>query len=344
MKYDSEYDEQYILYLMSILAQIDGLFSFLSDRVASLVFPYLSTDAYFSFQNHGKPGKKIAEIIRDLSESLIAQTTAAISFAWGLSGKKNDVLVAKVFETVLKTQKIPKVYISPNTEGLNRFRTRKVHGLRLSDRVWKYTETLQTELEQALNAAIEKGMSAAQLSKGIKMYLKNPDALYRRVRDKNANLLLSKSALRYHPGQGVYRSAYKNAMRLARTEINKAYRRADFERWQQLPFVTGFKIKTTDRKFNTCDLCTLLQGIYPKDFCFAGWHPQCLCICTPVMISEKQMKQMNETILNGENPPEFAQPDMPVNFSKWYESAKLNPDSLPDWYLDNKGLLSKMGR
>jgi hypothetical protein len=216
-----------------------------------------------------------------------------------------------------------------------------VGGLRLSSRVWQYTDTLHTEIEQAINAAMEEGMSAAQLSRDVRKYLKNPDALYRRVRDKNGKLVLSKSALRYNPGRGVYRSAYKNAMRLTRTEINMAYRRADFERWQQLPFVTGFKIKTTDRKFNTCDLCTELQGIYPKDFCFVGWHPQCLCICTPVMISENQMKQLNRSVLSGEDPPEFPQPDMPENFKKWVadngdriERAN-NRDALPYFLRDN---------
>jgi hypothetical protein len=84
-----------------------------------------------------------------------------------------------------------------------------------------------------------------------------------------------------------------------------------------------------------------LQGIYPKDFCFVGWHPQCLCICTAVMISEDRMKHLNKSILSGEAPPEFPQPDMPEAFQKWYRTAKINPDSPPDWYLDNKEFLDR---
>jgi hypothetical protein len=340
MKYDSKYDEQYIRYLMSVLANIDGLFSNLADEAASLAFPCLTPNEYFSFSDNKELSKKLNKIIRKVGDNIIVQLTTGIGFVWGISNSKNDDFVKSVFDKTIRA-KLPEIYTSPDTEGLNRFRTRKVHGLRISERVWNYTETLQSDLEQALNAAIEEGMSAAQLSKEVRKYLKNPDALYRRVRDKKGNLVLSKSALRYNPGQGVYRSAYKNAMRLTRTEINKAYRRADFERWQQLSFVTGYKIKTTDRKFNVCELCKELQGIYPKDFCFVGWHPQCLCICTPVMISEEQMRQFNKSVLSGENPPEFAQPDMPGNFKKWYKSVKLNPNSLPDWYLDNKELLKR---
>ena len=49
----------------------------------------------------------------------------------------------------------------------------------------------------------------------------------------------------YHPGQGVYRSSYQNAMRMARTEINSAYREADSIRWQQLDFIVGYEVKTS---------------------------------------------------------------------------------------------------
>ena len=40
-------------------------------------------------------------------------------------------------------------------------------------------------------------------------------------------------------GMGVYRSARKNALRVARTEINSAYHKARNERWQNEPFVIG---------------------------------------------------------------------------------------------------------
>jgi hypothetical protein len=337
VKYENKYDEQYIRYLMSMLAEIDGLFSDLADEVADLVLPYLSPEEYFTFGEHKKLKEKIAGETESLSGSLVTRIGAAVAFAWGISDRKNAALVKDVFEGDPK--RIPEVYISPNETGLNRFLTRKVRGLRFSDRVWRYTDTLPSELEQAVNAAMEKGMSAAQLSRDIRKYLKNPDALFRRVRDKNGRLVLSKSALRYSPGQGVYRSAYKNAMRLARTEINGAYRRADFERWQHLPFVTGYRIRTTDRQFSTCDLCTELQGIYPKDFCFAGWHPQCLCVCTPVMITEDQMQQMNRAILSGAHPPEFGQPPLPDSFIQYLKEAKINPDSPPDGYTDNEKFL-----
>jgi hypothetical protein len=124
-------------------------------------------------------------------------------------------------------------------EALKAFQERKINGLGLSDRVWNYSRQLKGELELGIDIALGEGRSAAQLSRDLRQYLQNPDKLFRRVKDKHGILHLSKNAQKYHPGPGVYRSSYKNAMRLTRTEINMAYRVADYEKYQQLDFVTG---------------------------------------------------------------------------------------------------------
>ena len=162
----------------------------------------------------------------------------------------------------------------------------------LSQRVWKYTEEFKTALELGIDVAVGEGRSAQQLSRDLRQYLQQPDKLFRRVRDKGGNLRLSKAAKMYHPGQGVYRSAAKNAERLARTEVNMAYREAEYLRWQQLDFVVGFRVMlsnnhtTKDSKGKTVpltDICDELAGDYPKTFKFLGWHPQCRCVVVPIM-------------------------------------------------------------
>ena len=90
----------------------------------------------------------------------------------------------------------------------------------------------------------------------------------------------SKAAAAFHPGQGVYRSSYKNAMRLTRSEINMAYRESERLRWANLDFVVGFEIRlsnnhtTTDpktgKKVPFVDICDTLAGRYPKSFVFKG--------------------------------------------------------------------------
>ncbi|GGE14040.1 MULTISPECIES: hypothetical protein [Sphingobacterium] len=65
---------------------------------------------------------------------------------------------------------------------------------------------------------IKEGRSAAQMARDHKQYLAEPDRLFRRIRNFDGKLVLSKAAMEYNPGQVVYRSSYKNAMRLARAE------------------------------------------------------------------------------------------------------------------------------
>ena len=105
--------------------------------------------------------------------------------------------------------------------------------------------SFERHIELSLSIGISEGRSAADISRDVRVYLNEPDKLFRRVRNAFGNLTLSKVAQAYHPGQGVYRSSYQNAMRMARTEINSAYREADSIRWQQLDFIVGYEVKTS---------------------------------------------------------------------------------------------------
>lgn len=118
------------------------------------------------------------------------------------------------------------------------------------------------------------------------------------------NMRLSKAARNYHPGAGqgpgVYRSSYKNAMRLARTEINMAYQAADNERWTKTWWVRGIEIRLSnnhtvkdgkgkDKRLH--DICDELAGQYPPDFKFTGWHPQCRCMAVPLTASYADIRE-----------------------------------------------------
>lgn len=152
------------------------------------------------------------------------------------------------------------------------FISRSEAGLSLSDRIWQPVKQLCSEMELAMTVAIGNGDSVSQISRYVCQYLNNPDKLFRRIRDEKGNLKLTKAAKAYHPGQGVCRSSAKNAMRIARTETNIAYRRADNTRWQQMDFVIGQEVKLS-RNHPVTDICDTLAGRYPKNFVFDGWHP-----------------------------------------------------------------------
>ena len=116
----------------------------------------------------------------------------------------------------------------------------------------------------------------------------------------------------FHPGQGVYRSSYKNARRLAVTETNIAYRTSDHLRWQQMDFVVGIRVGLSNNHtlngVSFYDICDRLsstkpgdgKGLYPKDFKFVGWHPHCRCHVETILKTEEEMQQDTQRILNGE--------------------------------------------
>jgi len=93
----------------------------------------------------------------------------------------------------------------------------------------------------------------------------------------------------YHPGQGVYRSSYQNARRLARTEINMAYHAANMEMYRNSPVILGYEVKLS-AAHPVSDICDDLKGQYPKEFTFIGWHPQCLCYDVPVFMTIDQIE------------------------------------------------------
>lgn len=146
------------------------------------------------------------------------------------------------------------------------------------------------------------GTPANRLATDLKQYLKYPDKLFRRVRDEHGQLQLSKRAKEFHPGAGVYRSSYKNARRLAVTETNMAYHKADNERWRKLDFVLGYEVQVSGTNPNVCPLCVELAGKYPKEFEFVGWHPHCRCHAVPIMEDIDSFQARQELIANGKQP------------------------------------------
>ena len=174
-------------------------------------------------------------------------------------------------------------FFSRNLEALNAFQKRVDNGLTLSDRVLQTAQTAKTQLEFYLQSGIGTGQSADTISRDIRQLLQDPDKRFRRIRNSNGQLVPSKPMANFHPGQGVYRSAYKNALRITSTETNMGYRLSDYERWQQLDFVLGFQVK---RSWNSepCIICDALVGRYPKWFIFPGWHPFCICNATPILM------------------------------------------------------------
>ena len=313
------YDDKHRKHLMAYLQQVEQLFYQL---VGTAVFIALKTDykeliasTLFAFAAT-KKGKAFDKELANFSNQLDQIIKDGITKEWAFANLKQDNLLR---EGLTKYK---------NLEALESFKVRKIKDFTVSDRVWDIAKKAQTELELALSVSLEEGKSAAQLSREVRNLLNNPTALFRRVRDQYGNLVLSKNAQNYHPGQGVYRSAYKNALRLTSNEINVAYKSADWLRIQQNPDIVGFEVRLSPQH-KVYDMCDELKGKYPKTFHFHGWHVGCKChIITLLKTDEEIIKELkaDETL-----PPESSSnyvAEVPNNYKQWVAD---NKDRFKNW-------------
>lgn len=294
----------------------------------------LQDDEVFSFDDKKAMREQSQSVIRRLHALTVAAIEQGIELEWEEANKALDLLTTMKFGKQILNQPQFVDWFQRNTSAMQAFINRRNNGMNLSDRVWKYSNQLKSELEMALTVSIGEGNSAGTISRRVRHLLNQPDKLFRRVRDKaTGNLKLSKAAQAYNPGRGIYRSSAKNAMRLARTETNMAYRNSDYTRRQQLDFVIGQKIFLS-RSHPEYDICDELEGEYPKDFVFSGWHPQCFCVCTSILMSRKEM---HEAYLAKKQGKEYRSKneikDYPKNFKDWVKEHK---DDIAVWRSKNK--------
>lgn len=292
-------------------------------------------DKPFSFADYPKTRAKVQEVINQLSANVEAVVEKGSRRQWLFANKKNDEFISSIMDTSKLSKARLVKYQDRNLDALKAFQGRKVDGMNLSQRVWKYTKQYQEQIEIGLDVGLGEGRSAAQLSRDLRQNLQNPNALFRRVRDKRGNLVLSKAAKAFHPGQGVYRSAYKNAMRLTRSEINMSYRESDWLRWQSLDFIVGFEVRRSNKEPKCkCKLCERLVGRYPKTFKFKGWHPQCLCHAIPIIQDADIYKKQEEADLRSAL---YGTPKTKVQASNTVIDF---PDEFKAWASENAGAQS----
>lgn len=351
----NEWDKKHQRNITAYERQIDEVFRTATREAAMLaaVAGVISPDKPFSFDDYPVTRKRLEKLLSGLKNRLSAVIVNGINSEWTLANNKNSELANRVFGDYVGklSEEQYRKYYSTNDNARNAFIGRKEAGMNLSDRVWKYTEQFKSEIEMGIDIGLRDGLSADELSRDLRQYLQHPDKLFRRVRDEHGNLVLSKAAAAYHPGQGVYRSSYKNARRLAATETNMAYRTADFERWQQLDFIVGIEIRLSNnhtlngQPFE--DICDFLKGRYPKDFKFVGWHPHCRCHVVTILKSDEEISEDNRRILAGKEPTEDSVNtvrDVPKSFKGWLEDNRERAKrsySMPYFLKDNPQYLPK---
>lgn len=259
--------------------------------------------------------KAIDKALLILQASLQQNITEFQTDAWKGANIKNDDMVSRFIDGMAISSLRRDGMFRQNMEAFRGLQKEvDANGLNVSQKVWKITDQAKTNLEFYLDSGISSGRSASGISSDIRQILDKPDKRFRRIRDENGKLQLSKPMEEYHPGSGVYRSSRMNALRLAATTTNVAYRKADYERWQNLDFVLGIEISRSPSNKGPCKICDAMVGKYPKGFQFLGFHPFCICIATPIL---QKPEDFADFLLDDEIPKEQLVTDIPADARKF---------------------------
>lgn len=333
--------------------QLNNLFAVYNKRLGRLYSDYvkkltslgygedvLEDDALFNFDNFPQLKARLNDIFNDYYQNSLLCYKSSITDGVALAYNHDEMVIggySVLTDTAIRVARdtAAATFIS------NRLKTK--NGLNLAQIIWNYCQQTKSEFEMAMSNTIadgiKKGSSAEEIGKSIRKYLNDPDMMYRRyhtikvqkngkkkdvVTWRRRRIIDGKVHFIEEPlekvGMGVYRSARKNALRVARTEINSAYHKARNERWQNEPFVIGQYIHVSPQH-NIDDICNDLEGRYPKDYVWISWHPQCICTSDPITIQGEEKKEFYKRLMAGEDMSNYVSPfavlTMPEKYNQY---------------------------
>ena len=333
--------------------QLNNLFAVYNKRLGRLYSDYvkkltslgygedvLEDDALFNFDNFPQLKARLNDIFNDYYQNSLLCYKSGITDGVALAYNHDEMVIGGYSVLTDKAIRVARDTAAA-TFISNRLKTK--NGLNLAQIIWNYCQQTKSEFEMAMSNTIadgiKKGSSAEEIGKSIRKYLNDPDMMYRRyhtikvqkngkkkdvVTWRRRRIIDGKVRFIEEPlekvGMGVYRSARKNALRVARTEINSAYHKARNERWQNEPFVIGQYIHVSPQH-NIDDICNDLEGQYPKDYVWISWHPQCICTSDPITIQGEEKKEFYKRLMAGEDMSNYVSPfavlTMPEKYNQY---------------------------
>lgn len=333
--------------------QLNNLFAVYNKRLGRLYSDYvkkltslgygedvLEDDALFNFDNFPQLKARLNDIFNDYYQNSLLCYKSGITDGVALAYNHDEMVIGGYSVLTDKAIRVARDTAAA-TFISNRLKTK--NGLNLAQTVWNYCQQTKSEFEMAMSNTIadgiKKGSSAEEIGKSIRRYLNDPDMMYRRyhtikvqkngkkkdvVTWRRRRIIDGKVRFIEEPlekvGVGVYRSSRKNALRVARTEINAAYHKARNDRWANEPFVIGQYIHVSPQH-NIDDICNDLEGRYPKDYVWISWHPQCICTSDPIMIEGEEKKEFYKRLMAGEDMSNYVSPfavlTMPEKYNQY---------------------------
>lgn len=333
--------------------QLNNLFAVYNKRLGRLYHDYvkkltslgygedvLEDDALFNFDNFPQLKVRLNEIFNDYYQNSLLCYKSGITDGVALAYNHDEMVIGGY--SVL-TDKAIRVARDTAAATFIANRLKAKNGLNLAQTVWSYCQQTKSEFEMAMSNTIadgiKEGSSAEEIGMSIRRYLNDPDMMYRRyhtikvqkngkkkdvVTWRRRRIIDGKVRFVEEPlekvGMGVYRSARKNALRVARTEINAAYHKARNERWQNEPFVIGQYIHVSPQH-DIDDICNDLEGRYPKDYDWRSWHANCMCTSDPIIIQGEEKKEFYKRLMAGEDMSNYVSPfavlTMPEKYNQY---------------------------
>lgn len=313
------------LRLIKYMSQVQSIYDRIAKEMA-IALDNTSYDGSVEFQFRDYP--ELNQIVNKLMSGYVSQMNgliySGISSEWKESNIMQDLLVRKVLRAYDFEKGGDKYqrYFQPNTDALKAFQQRVDRGMNLSQKLWVQSQELKKEMEQTISTAIERGQSAVVLSKRISKYLSDFPSMKADYAEKYGK------AVSCHDCQYA-------SIRLARTEINMAYRKAEQTRWQQFDFILGYEVKLSKRH-PAPDICDDLIGRYPKEIVFLGFHPNCMCYVVPIVMSDEEYYNPKQRVNN--------YMPLPSGLGSWIDKNCLRilsssrKGTLPYWLRDNKSV------
>lgn len=349
-----------LLSLFAIYAKkLDKLYDdFITRLISSLpysereIWEKLAQDPLFRFDELPYMSARLQHIFNDFVNNQVLCYKAGITDGVALAYSQDDVNLGKY--TILQDSAIDAARAAAVTSFISNRMSRE-EGLSLSDKVWNYAQLGKTEIEMGISNVIKDGLkagtSAEELGRKVRQYLNNPTMMYRRywvnvalagggkkkvakwyrrhIDEKTGKVTFKQEPLE-KVGRGVYRSARMNGYRLMRTEINMSYHKANASRWAKEPFVYGIRVWRSPQHPEE-DICDELEGYYPKDFVFSGWHPNCMCASAPLTIYGDEKRDFYRRLMKGEDMSNFhskneiTKENMNAN---WWKYVEDNHDAI----------------
>lgn len=225
--------------------------------------------------------KELENQLKALQSEMSQLTEAGAKQSWDLAQNKYNILTHDFVAGISVPVSLTAVMFKNNQIALINYLENRAM---ISERVLNYTGLFQGQIESYLSSGIIQGKSAIEIARELTKIAIDPMKEYKAMKKITPFVEMPK------PGAGVYLSVRKNMYRITRTEINNSFRQSGWEKRQSVPYVVGIEVHLSDAHPPAPDICDDMEGIYPKEFVFTGWHPQCICYETEILSTKEEFR------------------------------------------------------